>query len=140
MNNDVHKLLRLKRHEHPTPDYFKRFLDQFHERQRADLLQQPTLSLLWDRMVNAFPDFRVPRLAYASVAAAAIVLSTFILITQEDAAPVGQTFALNDLSPSINVLPSGRGDLRYPTSSQSEFPPHYVLEARPVSYESPYSF
>ena len=36
MNTDIHKLLRLKRYEHPTPDYFERFLDQFHERQRAE--------------------------------------------------------------------------------------------------------
>jgi hypothetical protein len=140
MNTDIHKLLRLKRYEHPTPDYFERFLDQFHERQRAELLRQPTWSLLWERMTDAFTGFHVPRLAYAGVAAAAVVLSAFILVSQEDAGSTGPTFALNDPRPTINVLPPGNGDVRLPVSSRSEFPPHYVLEARPVSYESPYSF
>ena len=140
MNTEIHKLLRLKRYEHPTPDYFERFLDQFHERQRAELLRQPAWSLLWERVSDAFADFAVPRLAYAGVAAAAVVLSAVILITQRDAGPAAPSFALNDPRPSVHVLPPGNGDIRLPVSSRSEFPPHYVLEARPVSYESPYSF
>jgi hypothetical protein len=140
MNSDIHKLLRLKRYEHPTPDYFERFMDDFHQRQRAELLRQPTFKLLWERLANAFPEFHVPRLAYAAVAAAAVALSAAILATQQDAGSQGTALALNDPRPMINVLPSGYGDVRMPVASRSEFPPHYVLEARPVSYESPYSF
>ncbi len=83
MNTDIHKLLRLKRYETPTSDYFERFLDEFNERQRSELLRQPTWNLLWERLVGVFPEFRVPNLAYAGVAAAAVVLSTFILVTQK---------------------------------------------------------
>ena len=140
MNTDIHKLLRLKRHEAPTPDYFERFLDEFNERQRAELLRQPTWSLVWERFVGVFPDFHVPRLAYAGVAAAAVILSAVILLNQQGVTPSGPSFALNDPRPSATVLPSGRGDVRMPVTSRSDFPPHYVLEARPVSYESPYSF
>ena len=140
MNPDVHRLLRLKRYEHPTPDYFERFLDEFQERQRAELLRQPTWKLLWERVLNAFPDFHVPRLAYASVGMAAVVLSTFIMVSQQEETSSGAMLALNDPRPTVNVLPAGQGDIRLPSSSRSEFPPHYVLEARPVSYESPYSF
>ena len=141
MNTDIHKLLRLKRYEHPTPDYFERFIDQFHERQRAELLRQPAWILLWERVTDAFTEFHVPRLAYAGVAAAAVVLSTLILVTQQDGGSTGATtFALNDPRPTVNVLQPGNGGVRLPVSSRSEFPPHYVLEARPVSYESPYSF
>lgn len=140
MNPDIHRLLRLKRYEHPTPDYFERFLDQFHERQRADLLRQPAWKLMWERVVNAFPEFHVPRLAYATVAAAAVVLSTAILVMQHGDVPAGPALAFNNPRPTVNVLPSGSGDVRLPASSRSDFPPHYVLEARPVSYESPYSF
>lgn len=140
MNPDIHKLLRLKRYETPTPDYFERFIDEFNERQRAELLRQPTWQLLWERISGAFPEFHVPRLAYASVAAAAVVLSAIILVGHKEAAPTGPSFALHDPRPTLNVLPPGRGDVRMPVSSRSEFPPHYVLEARPVSYESPYSF
>ncbi len=140
MNEDIHKLLRLKRYEHPSPDYFERFLDEFHHRQRADLLRQPAWGLLWERFVNAFPEFHVPRLAYAGVAAAAVVLSAVILVSQEDNNPSGPTFALNSPAPIVNVLPAGQGDVRLPVSTRPDLPPHYVLEARPVSYESPYSF
>lgn len=140
MNSEVHKLLRLKRYEHPTPDYFERFLDQLHERQRSEVLRRPTISRVWERLVDTFPDFQVPRLAYAGVAAAAVVLSTVILISQQEASSPGSALALNDPRPMVSVLPPGNGDLRLPVSSRSDFPPHYVLEARPVSYESPYSF
>jgi len=141
MNTDIHKLLRLKRYEHPTPDYFERFVDEFHERQRADLLRQPTWGLLWERMTDTLGNFHVPRLAYAGVAVAAVVLSAVILFSQEGGVTTtGPALALNDPRPTVNVLPPGNGDVRLPVSSRSEFPPHYVLEARPVSYESPYSF
>ena len=140
MNADIHKLLRIKRYEAPTSDYFERFLDEFNERQRAELLRQPTWSLVWERFVGVFPDFHVPRLAYAGVAAAAVILSAVILLNQQGVTPTGPSFALNDPRPSATVLPSGRGDVRMPVTSRSDFPPHYVLEARPVSYESPYSF
>ena len=140
MNSDVHKLLRLKRYEHPTPDYFERFMDEFHHRQRAELLRQPAWKLAWETVVDALPDFHVPRLAYAAVGAAAVVVSAIILVTQQDQGLPGTALALNDPRPMVNVLPPGNGDVRLPVSSRSEFPPHYVLEARPVSYESPYSF
>jgi hypothetical protein len=140
MNSDIHKLLRLKRYEHPTPDYFERFMDEFNHRQRSELLRQPTWSFVWERIVNAFPEFHVPRMAYAAVAAAAVGVSTVILVTQQDQGMPGTALALNDPRPMINVLPAGHGDVRTPLASRSEFPPHYVLEARPVSYESPYSF
>jgi hypothetical protein len=140
MNDDIHKLLRLKRYEHPAPDYFERFLDEFHQRQRAELLRQPMWSLLWERLVNSFPEFHVPRLAYAGVAAAAVILSSMILVSQEEENLSGPSFALNSPAPTVNVLPAGQGVVRWPVSMRADRPAHYVLEARPVSYESPYSF
>ena len=138
MNHDVHKLLRLKRYEMPSSDYFERFLDEFHHRQRADLISRPTLSILFERLMNAFPDFHVPRLAYAGVAAAAVVFSAVILFQQQDTGAPSASFALN--SPTVTRLPAGQGDIRLPVSSRPDLPPHYVLETRPVSYASPYSF
>ena len=139
MNEDLHKLLRLKRHEMPSADYFERFLDEFHRRQQADLISRPAWRILVERMADAFPDFRVPRLAYAGVAALALMLSAAILFNQQEAAPSSGSFALS--SPTVTRLPEGQGDIRLPVSLRSaDLPPHYVLEARPVSYESPYSF
>jgi len=139
MNQDLHKLLRLKRYEMPSSDYFERFIDDFHRRQRSELISRPTLSILFERFMNAFPEFHVPRMAYASVVAAAVALSALILFNQrgDDSAP--SSFALNS-SPTVTTLSAGPGDIRLPVSMRSDLPPHYVLEARPVSYGSPYSF
>jgi hypothetical protein len=139
MSSDIHKLLRLKRHEHPTPDYFERFLDEFQQRQRAELLRRSTRSLVWERIAGLFADFHVPRLAYAGVAAAAVMLSTVILVTQQDA-PTSASFALNSPGPTMGVASTQEVGARSSSASRSQFPPHYVLETRPVSYESPYSF
>ena len=141
MNQNVHKLLRLKRYEMPSSDYFERFMDEFHRRQRAELISRPTLHLLFERFMNAFPEFHVPRMAYATVAAMAVALSGIILFNQQggESSPSG-TFALNNSSPTVTTLPAGQGGVRLPASMRSDLPPHYVLETRPVSYESPYSF
>ena len=139
MNQDLHKLLRLKRYEMPSSDYFERFIDDFHRRQRSELISRPTLSILFERFMNAFPEFHVPRMSSASVAVAAVALSALILFNQrgDDFAPA--SFALNS-SPTVTTLSAGPGDIRLPVSMRSDLPPHYVLEARPVSYGSPYSF
>lgn len=140
MDNSLHKLLIIKRYEHPTPDYFERFLDEFHQRQRVELLRRSTRSLIWEKLVDVISDFHVPRFAYAGVVAAAIIASAAILVTQQGN-DSGRTLAFaGDSVPRINPMPAGHGDLRMPASARSDFPPHYVLEARPVSYESPYSF
>ena len=140
MNHDVHKLLRLKRYEMPSSDYFERFLDEFHHRQRADLISRPTLHVLYERFMNAFPEFHVPRMAYATVAALAVAISGLILFNQQDdQVSSSGTFALNS-NPTVTTLSVGQGDVRMPVSMRSDLPPHYVLETRPVSYESPYSF
>jgi hypothetical protein len=91
------------------------------------LLRQPAWKLAWERFADSLPDFRVPRLAYAAVGAAAVAVSAVILVSQQDQGLPGRALALNDPLPMVNVLPPGRGDVRLPVSSRSDFPPHYVL-------------
>ena len=139
MNQDVHKLLRLKRYEMPSPDYFERFMDEFHHRQRADLIARPTLQVVFERFMDAFPDFHVPRLAYAAVGAVAVMFSAFLLLQQDDTSSASSgSFAFNQ--PAVTRLPAGQSDIPLPVSMRPDLPPHYVLETRPVSYASPYSF
>ncbi len=148
---DLQKLLRLKRYEQPPPDYFARFLEEFHERQRTEIIRQPLWRIAWERLVSAIPDFHVPRMAYATVVAAALVVSTVIVVNQDSSpatgplvaqAPVVEptAFALNSSPSSVTVLPSSVSADVVAPANRATFPPHYVLEARPVSYESPYSF
>lgn len=140
MSQTIHKLLLIKRYEHPSPDYFVRFLDEFQMRQRAELLRRSTPSLIWESILGLFPDFHIPRLAYAGVVAAAAIVSVSILLNQPTAPSNGSQLALSGPVPKVNIMPSGQGNIRIPASDRSGFPPHYVLETRPVSYGTPYSF
>ncbi|MEQ1842541.1 MAG: hypothetical protein ABL994_19240 [Verrucomicrobiales bacterium] len=45
----TNRLIRLKRYETPGADYFERFLDDFHERQRVDTLRVSVRTLASDR-------------------------------------------------------------------------------------------
>lgn len=46
----VQQLISLKRHEHPDDAYFEELLEEFHRRQRQELLQQSSRSLLFERI------------------------------------------------------------------------------------------
>src|SRR2546425_1853736 len=52
-DNEITKLLRLKRYEQPTPGYFDNFLHEFHRRQRDELLREP----LWRICLQRAQDF-----------------------------------------------------------------------------------
>src|SRR5438094_7340653 len=53
-DNEIAKLLRLKRYEQPPPGYFENFLHEFRRRRRRDeLLREP----LWSVCVDHMRDF-----------------------------------------------------------------------------------
>ena len=50
-DNEITRLLRLKRYEQPPPDYFENFLHEFHRRQRErdELFRQPLWRICFER-------------------------------------------------------------------------------------------
>ncbi len=50
----VQKLIALKRYEQPEDAYFEEFLDEFHRRQRQELLQRSSRSLFFERVGTWF--------------------------------------------------------------------------------------
>jgi hypothetical protein len=48
-DDEIRRLLRLKRYEQPPPDYFENFLLEFRRRQRDELLREPLWSICVDR-------------------------------------------------------------------------------------------
>ena len=48
-NDEIARLLRLKRYEQPPPAYFENFLSEFRRRQRNELLRQPVWRICFDR-------------------------------------------------------------------------------------------
>ena len=88
----LQKLLRLKRHEVPSEAYFESFLDEFHQRQRRELLQRSSLGLLFERVNTYLADPRSQGWAYAPVLAVFFV--AFYLI-------IGMTAAESSSLPSV---------------------------------------
>ena len=148
-DDDISKLLRLKRFEQPSPEYFERFLEDFKERQRSQLLREPAWRIAWDRMCAFFGEQMPARVGYGlastAVLAAAAIASFNILesrpaeiVSVPDRHPAAQTSTLSlDASVQLPGLPSIVPGTD-PTASVSS--PRYIMDARPVSYVSTRSF
>jgi len=137
----ISKLLRLKRHELPPPGYFEDFLQEFQARQRAELIRRPLWEIAWDRIASVAPSFQVPRMAYAAIAALAVAASALIIVHPGTPGP-GATLAANRSTLSLtSPQPVTIGESVPVTMTSTGSPSvHYVLPTRPVSYASSRSF
>ncbi len=70
---DIQKLIRLKRFETPGEGFTEEFLREFHQRQRAEMLQKSSVELLGERVLTWWNHLTVPKWAFATVAACVAV-------------------------------------------------------------------
>ena len=81
-NDEIARLLRLKRYEQPPPDYFENFLSEFRRRQRDELLRQPPWRICFERAQGFAVQCNVRSLAsYAAGIAAVLACVAVISIT-----------------------------------------------------------
>jgi hypothetical protein len=81
-NDEITRLLRLKRYEQPPPAYFENFLHEFRRRQREELLRQPSWRIWFERAQEFAFRHNVRLLAaYPAGIAAAVVCVAIISIT-----------------------------------------------------------
>jgi hypothetical protein len=161
--NDIGKLLRLKKYEQPPPGYFDNFLHEFHRRQRDELVRQPLWRICLDRARDFMLRLNVPALTSYPAAATAVLVCAAVLTlkiyqspvtggniaaarvhNQFVATPPAQDAEFTLASPVAsrvftaqplhNVSPSAR------THRAASTPPRYVLDSVPVSYESTLRF
>src|SRR5215475_7953349 len=78
-DNEIGKLLRLKRYEQPPPGYFENFLHEFHRRQRDELLRQPIWSVMWQRLSDSLFRLNIPSLTSMPAAAAAVLVCALVV-------------------------------------------------------------
>jgi len=164
--NEIGKLLRLKRYEQPPPGYFENFLHEFHRRQRDELLRQPVWSVLWHRLSESLFRLNIPSLtSYPAAVAAALVCAAVLSLKvyqapQNPPGPIAELGAVQqsviDQMPTERVadnftLSSPLGMRRLgpelsrqmnesPYTHRAATPPRYVLDRLPVSYEPSFKF
>jgi hypothetical protein len=125
-NNDISKLLRLKRYEQPPPEYFENFLAEFQLRQRAEVIHRPFFQIAWDRLCRFLTPPSMPRLAMAGSFAVAVIAAGSVL-TWSDSETESLTPTLTQQAPA----PSS------PSQATKSSPAvQYVLPAEVVTYAS----
>jgi hypothetical protein len=102
-NNDIEKIIRLKRYEQPHEGYFDDFLKEFQSRQRSQLLQQSARGLLFERVGTYFSGFSRRQWLYAGSTAYAAVTVGFFLVAGMGSHPETQP-------PSISVASAVAND------------------------------
>ena len=152
--NEIGRLLRLKRFEQPPPGYFENFLHEFHRRQRDELLRQPLWKIAMERAQDFMLRLNVARLASYPVAAAAVLVCAAVLSLK-----VYQTPQAPSVAQIQSTVPAGQSDWNLASqvsgvmvaqprpvfnsnlsTHRKTAPPRYVLDSMPVSYESTLRF
>ncbi len=82
--SEVQKLIALKRHEQPDDAYFEEFLDEFHRRQRQELLQRSSRSLFVERVSTWFSGTNKWSFVWGGGLAYAVILLAFVLWPRVD--------------------------------------------------------
>src|SRR5436309_15413439 len=78
-DNEIGRLLRLKKYEQPPPGYFENFLHEFHRRQRDELLKEPVWRIALQRMQDFLFRLNIPGVAsYPALATALVVCAALI--------------------------------------------------------------
>lgn len=156
---DLGTLLRLKRHEQPPPGYFDSFLQEFHRRQRAELLRQPAWRVWMDRAHDFMFELNVPALTSSRAALAAVVVCAAVVSLKVSQTPENSTVAVvaapqavsgvtGDSAWSLSTpvaardvtLPNFRSASDGAQTRHTAAPPRYVLDSTPVSYEASFRF
>jgi hypothetical protein len=158
-DNEIARLLRLKRYEQPPPGYFENFLHEFHRRQRNELLRQPLWRICLQRTHDFMFQFDVRSLASYPVAVAAVLVCAAVISLKIYQAPETTRVALQSpaaLATAVNT--EGEWTLASPVATRifktqplrsfdesaqthrASAPPRYVLDSVPVSYESTFRF
>ena len=150
-DEQITRLLRLKRFEQPPPEYFDRFLREFQDRQRAQLLRTPAWRIAWERFTAFVGAPMGGHYGYGMASLAVLVAAAFVSAEILKAPPTGEAIAQHQvvvpdaqpasltLNSNLVPLPDVTELARQTAHSAASMQPRYVMD-KPVSYEPPTSF
>src|SRR5439155_18884976 len=78
-DNEIARLLRLKRFEQPPAGYFENFLHEFHRRQRDELLRQPLWRICFERTRDFVFSFNLSTLTSYPAAVTAVLICAAVI-------------------------------------------------------------
>lgn len=79
----VSKLLRLKRYEQPSPEYFQKFLCEFQQRQRSELLRRPAWRIALEQFrerIESLGFLSASQLSYAGASIAVLAVAGMVTL------------------------------------------------------------
>ena len=157
--DEIGKLLRLKKYEQPPPGYFDNFLHEFHRRQRDELLREPLWRICLQRTQDFLFRLNLPGLTSYPAAVTAILVCAAVISLKVYQAPETVNVAAQNRAPAIaTTLQDSAWSLSNPVSTRDlgpslvrtvkdsskthrvAAPPRYVLDSTPVSYEAAFRF
>ena len=159
-DNEIARLLRLKRYEQPPPGYFENFLHEFHRRQRDEMLRQPLWRIFLERAHGFMLRLDARTLASYPAAVAAVLVCAAVISLKIYQQPETARVALQS-PPALSAPANTEGEwsLTSPVATQifrtqpvrnfngsalthraAAAPPRYVLDSVPVSYEPTFRF
>lgn len=80
---ETRRLIRLKRYEQPPRDYHDNFLDDFRERQRAELLHRSSIRLFLERLATFTSDIGKSRWLIGGALAYGVI-AILLMVNQEE--------------------------------------------------------
>lgn len=116
-SEDVQRLIRLKRYETPGEAYYQSFMEDFKERQRAELLRGSARGLLLERIGMWFDELGGARrlVPAGAMAATAIGLGLYLVLPQrEEAASSTITASTGAAQPAPSAVAADTITLKLP--------------------------
>lgn len=98
----LQKLLRLKRHEQPPEGFAEEFLEKFQRRQRTELVRRSALSILWERSQAWLEGLRRPVVIWSAAGAYGVLMLSLWLLPRHSPSS-GNTTAIVFTAPPVNA-------------------------------------
>lgn len=149
-DDEISKLLRIKRFEQPPPEYFESFLQEFKDGQRAQLLMEPAWRIGWDRICAFLGEHMPARIGYGLASTAVLVAAGFASFNILETRPIemvdvrsAPTHRLVAQEPESLDFGNQGNQIQLPDPLPAMAPttsfstPRYVIGAQPASYDEP---